>query len=222
MTDAFPYQHLSPSSINKYLECPRAFLYYKSGVDAEQDMRYMVTGSAVHRDIQRMYDPVCETEKIDESLVIKDRYFESLAGYDMLVVGHPALKPSEKWIAETTITRELEGVTVLGRIDLMSRDGKKIIDWKTGSRSEKDVMQGRIYKWIACGKYGLLPQEVDVRLAYLREYPVGYVSVPYTSHDAVRSIITSVISGIREGRYEGKKGKRCSQCEYRRVCEEWS
>jgi len=218
---SFPYTHLSPSSINKYLECPRAFLYYKSGVEGEQDVRYMVTGSAVHKEIQLMYDPKSKTEPIDEKLVIKARYFDALAGYDMLLVGHPALKPSPQWMPETTISRVFRGVTVLGRIDLMRRDGKKIIDWKTGARNDKDIMQGRIYKWISCWLHELDPKDVDVRLAYLREHPVGYVSVPYTSHAAVESIIGGVIDGISAGRFEGRKGKQCSMCEYRGLCEEW-
>lgn len=205
-----------------YIGCPLSFLYYKNGVEGEKDMRYMVTGSAVHRGIQMLYDPGAKAEEIDETLVLKSRYFDAMAGYDMLVVGHPTLKPSDKWIAETTLTRDLDGVTILGRIDLMTKDGKKIIDWKTGARTEKDVMQGRIYKWLSAGAHRLHTDQIDVRLAYLREHPVGYVSVPYTSDDAVKNILSEVIEKIRMGRYEGKKGKKCSQCEYRRICEEWN
>jgi len=218
----FPYEHLSPSSINKYLECPLAFLYYKSGVEGEQDVRYMVTGSAVHRDIQRLYDPNCKTEEIDESLVIKARYYDAMAGYDMLMVGHPSLKPSDRWVPETTISRVYDEVVILGRIDLMRRDGKKIIDWKTGSRSEKDILQGRIYQWISCYVHEIGPTEVEVRLAYLRDLPVGYVHVPYTSHAAVESVISKVIDGVLAGDYDGKKGKHCERCEFRKVCEKWS
>jgi len=217
----FPYDHLSPSSINKYLECPRAFLYYKNGVEGDRDERYAVTGSAVHAEIQRLYDTGCKTEDIDSSKVIKDRYFAAMAGHDMLLVGHPSLKPSADWKAETTITAPYDGVTILGRIDLMKTDGKKIVDWKTGARTDKDVMQARIYQWLACRDRGLEPDKVEVRLAYLREHPVGYVHVPYTSHAAVEMIFGTVIDGIRAGNYAGKKGKQCSQCEYRSVCEDW-
>jgi|GEM_PF-4521003 len=217
----FPYDHLSPSSINRYLECPLAFLYQKKEIAVEKDLRYAMTGKAVHRDIERLYGTSSEQEDIDEALVIKQRYFDAMAGYDMLVVGHPSLKPSADWVPERTLTRVLDGVTILGRIDLMRKDGKKIIDWKTGAKSDKDILQGRIYKWIACGVHKLDPKDIDVRFAYLREYPVGYISVPYTSHAAVESVIREVINGVCAGNYRGKKGKQCSQCEYRGICEEW-
>jgi hypothetical protein len=48
-----------------------------------------------------------------------------------------------------------------------------------------------------------------------------FVTVPYTSHKAVESIIGGVIDGIRADDYRGKKGKQCSMCEYRSVCEAW-
>ena len=216
----FPYEHLSPSSINKYLECPLKFLYYKEGRDAQWDQRYAMTGKAVHAYIQQIYGKPFD-EDLELDLVIPERYQESIKGWEQIIRTND-LVPGEGMQAEETLTYELDGVTILGRIDLLSLgvETVRIYDWKTGQENDHDILQARIYQWLGCHCFDKDPALVSVHLCYLRGNPPAVKRIPYTSHSAIEGMLKSkVIDPIRDMRYDARKTKGCGRCEYRHLCE---
>jgi len=83
----FPYDHLSPSSINRYLQCPLKFLYEKEGKEKQWDDRYAVTGGYIHHNIECAYtgEPV-DTMQLDGEM--EKRFTESLLGWRRIVMRH--------------------------------------------------------------------------------------------------------------------------------------
>ena len=96
----FPYEHLSPSSINRYLQCPLKFLYDKEGKEKIWDERYVITGSYIHKCIEYMYtgDPV---DLIQLDAEMQKRYESCLIGWKSIATIH-GLHPGMGEVTKST------------------------------------------------------------------------------------------------------------------------
>lgn len=222
----FPVDHLSPSFINKYEQCPLAALYYRQNKPKEWDPRYAEVGSYIHSLIEREYNPSAEIvfPSCGMDDMMTSRAAESMAGYRRLRQHDPRYDPAERTQhPEVLIRGEIAGVPLIGYIDLLSYRGGRVYidDWKTGKYKPADEQQLRIYTMLVSMMMGIRPGTVTATLDYLRDDRIQR-PVPYTSTAAIEGhIIKDVIEPIQDLIFVPHRGQQCARCEYRPICEAW-
>lgn len=224
----FPMDHLSPSFINKFEDCPLAALYYRQGRPSDRDVRYAEVGRHIHSILEHEYDPNAEIYQpecgMDEMMRL--RCSQSLEGYRALLKQDHRFDPREgTQHPEVHVHTEIAGVPLVGFIDLLSVRGSTVYidDWKTGYPGKKDENQIRIYTMMVSRIMGIPPRDIIATLDYLREEPRRIQKrVPYTSTAAIEQhIVRNVIEPINDLQFVPVLGKHCADCEYRRICEAW-
>lgn len=225
----FPMDHLSPSFISKYEQCPLAALYYRQGKPKQWDARYAEVGSHTHSMIEKQYNPEAEIympETMDAEMT--RRHAEAMAGFETLKKLEPRYVPDPKvHRPEVHIEYTIAGVPLEGYIDLLTVRGKTpqvfIDDWKTGMHRPADEKQIRMYVMVISETMGVLPRDIVATLCYLRESPNKIMrQVPYTSTQAImRHIIEDIIEPINDLQFAPSRGSHCQRCEYRHMCEAW-
>lgn len=218
--------HLSPSFISKFEQCPLAALYYREGRPKEWDPRYAEVGRYTHSILERVYNPDAEIyspEHMDS--MMKSRHLESMMGYEKLRRFDSRFDPKEgTQHPEVHVGIEIQGVPLVGIIDLLSVRGHSIYidDWKTGFYRAQDEQQIRIYTLMVSRIFGIPPRDVTSTLCYLRDHDRIQRRVPYTSTAAIEHhIVHDVIEPINDLQFVPVRGKHCERCEYRRICEAW-
>lgn len=229
----FPFDHISPSFISKYESCPLAALYYREGKPKQWDPRYAEVGRYTHSVIEREYNPNAEIHEPecgwDDEM--RTRHACAMKGYRELVSQDQRFLPvfgrdDIKQIPEHPIRIEIAGVPLVGIIDLLTRIGTRrvhIDDWKTGLPRPPDEQQLRIYTRAVSEILDVPPCDIVATLCYLRnDFDHLLKRVPFTSVEAVdHHIITRVIEPICDLQFAPNRGKGCSRCEYRHMCEAW-
>lgn len=224
----FPMDHLSPSFISKFEECPLKALYYREGRPAEYDIRYAEVGKHIHSILEKEYNPAAEIYEpvcgMDEMMAIRRN--QSIEGYMTLRKQDRRFDPREgTQHPEVHVRSEIRGVPIIGFIDLLSIRGSMVYidDWKTGFPGKRDEQQIRIYTMMISRIMGIPPRDIIATLDYLREEP-GRIQkrVPYTSTAAIEQHIErEVIEPINDLQFVPVRGSHCERCEYRKICEAW-
>lgn len=223
----FPMDHLSPSFINKFEECPLAALYYREGKPSSRDIRYSEVGRFTHSVLQQVYDPEAElyTPPFMDSMM-HTRHAQAMQGYKELRKQDHRFDPIEgTQHPEVHVSIEIHGVPLIGIIDLLSIRGSMVYidDWKTGYPGKKDEQQIRIYTLMVSRIMGIPPRDIIATLDYLREEPKKIQKrVPFTSMSALENqIVKNVIEPISDLQFVPVRGRHCDSCEYREICEAW-
>lgn len=223
----FPMDHLSPSFISKYEECPLKALYYRQDRPAIFDRRYAEVGRYTHSVIEQQYNPNAETYRPEiMDGMMESRHADAMKGYNELRRTDGRFDPAEgTQHPEVHVEIKVEGVPVVGFIDLLSIRGQMVYidDWKTGRPKQADEEQIRIYTMMISRIMGVSPRDIIATLDYLRDDPRKIQKrVAYTSTAAItQHIIQDVIEPINDLQFIPVMGQHCERCEYRTTCEAW-
>ena len=228
----FPLDHISPSFISKYEQCPLAALYYREGRPRQWDPRYAEVGRYTHSVIEKMYSPDADIHEPecgwDDEM--RNRHAGAMAGYRELLKQDSRFRPvvdgtGAEQLPELHIEIEIQGVPLMGFIDLLTVRGSMIYidDWKTGMYKAADEQQLRIYTRMVSQIRGVQPRDITATLCYLRNEPHKIQRrVSYTGTAAIdHHIIHDVIEPICDLQFAPNRGKGCQRCEYRHICEAW-
>ena len=150
-------ERLSASSISMFQRCPRSWAYrYVLGLKSPPDAG-LVTGSGMHYAAEVLMGAKVVTgenpDPSDAAEIAHDYAAEELATGEVITDGAeheanildrtarlgslwaeyaaPGVNPAK---VETTFTVELGGVPVMGRLDVITREGT-VVDWKSAKRS---------------------------------------------------------------------------------------
>jgi ATP-dependent helicase/nuclease subunit A len=125
-------------------------------------------------------------------------------------------------LSEVPFTAKLDGCTLLGRIDLLIREGSRwsVIDYKTGSASEKEDYRTQIGFYALAVKkcLGVVPEEVAlVSLGSGRDFVAAVdAAVLVEAEQALGEVLTH----IRSASYPRREHDGCEFCGYSGVCRE--
>ena len=228
----FPMDHLSPSFVKKYEDCPLAALYYRENKPKVWDPRYAEIGRYTHSVLEKkynedaeLYHPSCPVDDM-----MRTRHSMSIKGFETLTKQddrfHPR-SPNKPRVhhPEVNVRVDIAGVPMMGIIDLLTIRGHSVYidDWKTGLYKAADEQQIRIYTYMISRIFDIPPRDITSTLIYLREDPkriqrrVGFTSRRSIEHQ----IIEDVIKPIRDLQFNPNVGRGCDRCEYRHLCEAW-
>ena len=212
----FPMDHLSPSFISRFEECPLKALYYREGRPAEYDIRYAEIGRHIHSIIEKEYNPNAEiyepTCGMDTMMALRRN--QSIDGYRELRRQDRRFDPREgTQHPEVHVRSEIRGVPSMVYIDA----------WKTGFFFFNDTATTEIYTMMISRIMGIPPRDIIATLDYLREEPKRIQRrVPYTSTASIEQhIVKEVIEPIDDLQFVPVLGGHCDRCEYRHICEAW-
>ena len=207
----------SPSSLNLYLFCPRAYLL--SRVAEGEVFTGMEIGRRVHEVIARYYRLIPEHVTPGEI----DGYLSAaLSGQDWDELS-PWLKSWRSWERKrltkgwkvVDVEVSLEKGPFKGRLDVIFTDGRRIgVDWKLSVQRfiNNAALQAAIYTFIAD-----LDEFIIVSLGEGREYKLDKSTLEEAAKKAV-----SAVEGIRKGDFRSERS-RCGECPFNIACkEDWS
>ncbi|MDY0237182.1 MAG: hypothetical protein RBR71_14250, partial [Gudongella sp.] len=91
----FPFDHISPSFVNKFLRCPLAALYYKEGRPMVWDPRYAEVGKYTHSILEREYRPDVRAYIPEGGMddMMRKRHDAAMLGYRRLIKAEPRFRP---------------------------------------------------------------------------------------------------------------------------------
>ena len=228
----FPMDHLSPSFVKKYEDCPLAALYYRENKPKVWDPRYAEIGRYTHSVLEKKYNPDASIYRpscpVDE--MMQTRHNMSIRGFETLTKQDDRFRPRspEKprtHHPEVNVRVDIAGVPMMGIIDLLTIRGHSVYidDWKTGLYKAADEQQIRIYTYMVSRIFDIPPRDITSTLIYLREDPKKIQRrVGFTSRQAIEHhIIEDVIKPICDLQFNPNVGRGCDRCEYRHICEAW-
>lgn len=166
-------------------------------------------------------------EKIETSL----KTFLNSEKFSNLIEG---AMDSESMIEINIPFKLTNDITVYGKLDAAyKKDGKLVIvDWKTGKRTIEDSsLQLSVYGLWASQKYGIPPEEIEIKKAYI--YADVCTDLSFNSYELERAkarIMQDALR-IRELSEYGKNGTIeafdtidsadiCNQCSFKKICYE--
>jgi len=118
--------------------------------------------------------------------------------------------------AEAPFTIEIDGVTVLGFIDLIARDPAGIatvLDYKTGVAPAADyALQLALYREAARGAYGV---DASAMIARIRDGIVSFEQAPELDRATMIRRVRSAAVGIANADDTPRPGSWCTTCPYR-------
>jgi len=128
---------------------------------------------------------------------------------------------------------DFEGTKVFAIPDFAVRDGKEYLlyDWKTGKRSEKDILQLSCYSLYAMDKWQVSEDQIKIIPAYLAQDEFLPLPVEAIASEQVKGYIRQSIEGMR-GILRDVKGnkteinncpktdnsRRCRKCKFQEIC----
>ena len=209
---------LSYSAVSMYLTCP--FKYYLSRRYAPLPKPEFVFGQKVHEVLARFYSN------------LRSRFVEDAAVYPLLmrhaqeVLGAEAASYAylfrnaqkfELWrrrymkLEPEAVEQKLESDELIGIPDVIFRcngGGLCVVDWKSGGIPELARVQAFFYHALTGADYIIF-------------YSLSRNTKKLFRADEVRSaagLVEAVRRAIADGRFERRKGKHCSDCEYKLFC----
>lgn len=120
--------------------------------------------------------------------------------------------------AEETLRVLVDGVDIMGRIDLVAQGPLGVYDWKgVKSIDSLDKEQLGYYKYLVTKTYGAAPEKCAFVLGYFGQlFLLGENEWPI---DKLEEEFGRVIEGIRADKFDPTPGQACRFCKYANVCE---
>ncbi|MCQ9206144.1 MAG: PD-(D/E)XK nuclease family protein [Omnitrophica bacterium] len=127
---------------------------------------------------------------------------------------------------------DFEGIKTFAIPDFaLGNDGCTLYDWKTGKRSDRDVLQLSCYVLYAIYKWGVPHDRIKIVPVYLTEEVVSLNSVEVISIDDVRNYIRKSIKDMKEILLDVDANNidfehcsktnntwRCKNCKFQEIC----
>lgn len=217
--------HISPSSIRLYLECPRKALLKLQGFQPLPHIyqESLDLGKAVHEIIEEYYNILPEAI-VPKEIKIYLSKAASNRGIEIDDRIQIYLNGFSKFERERLLNGlKVEGVEVefrkgilLGVVDAIFVDGnntKILVDWKTGYLKLNELsdilkIQGTVYYYLT----GIS----NIKFVFLKNG--SSINLTYNDiKDVVPAIIDTLVK-ISRGDFAPNIGPHCAECEYRHVC----
>ncbi len=237
--------HLSASSIETYKSCPLKFRLSKlDGIPQNASKPELVFGNIIHSVLQRFHEPKKELsnnrilrlldeewKKDDFDYKVREERFKQ-QGIDLLkqYCSLIRVQPPNVLKREEKFRFDIEQITIAGAIDRIDRDheGISIIDYKTSktASSAKSSLQLAIYcmylTQLNDKEIGGLPNRASLYFLRDNEKPQREHAFNLLELKVVEEKIKEVAKGIRNKKFEAKKGKHCDWCDYKDLlCPSW-
>ncbi len=218
---------LSPSSINKYLNCPYSFyLKYIRGLKFESGPAALF-GSNVHKVNEMFWVEYKKTPDILTAMKASvDTYWDSkideeyegaartcLDNFMAIIQENPKMIP-----LYTELRCENPANNTVAIIDVVYPH--KIVDYKTSTQFTKNPKEPNIIQAVMCNQNLLACTGLDViniEFQYLRFKKYQYVNVTPKLIDELNQTINKVRLGIVNDDFP-KNEKSCFMCDYRIIC----
>lgn len=219
--------HLSPSLINKFLACPRAFKFeLENQRQIKTDDSAMMFGKAIHNIIVTFYNKLSRKspdEAIEEAIKENEMFIPKNYKRKLNRVKGNFLdfyyKNKEPIFLEKKFKATLfdDLPAFVGIIDAYYPNGL-VIDWKTGNEdligNGTHSIQGKIYEMLMEAKGYEVKKVIFV---YLDNGKI--MQLPRTTKGLVYQKAKSVMNMIEKGYFPAKRGYWCKYCPYRLACE---
>lgn len=128
---------------------------------------------------------------------------------------------------------ELEGIRIFAIPDFAIKNGEYVLyDWKTGKRSDKDILQLSCYRLYAMNKWKVEADKIRVIPVYLAEEKVSFEPVTPIEANKVKSYIFNSVDEMKSVLFDVKENKtdiehcpkikdswRCKNCKFQEICE---
>lgn len=226
--------HISYSSISKYLLCPKQWHYdYVIVPKEEKESLPLVLGSAYHNALEKLY--------------LEKDYDSGLSEFDEVSANHgrKAHKDIEnikkcyeqyylsvypKYASRVESVELVGNVEITGvdvpleyRMDLVTTDGV-IVDHKTVGRVVPELeysLQFDLYSYVFYKQNGVLPKGVEYHYAYKRNGRVEVVSKMPKISDMLKAVSCAegMARGVESDNFMPKYGKHCNWCPHRELCD---
>jgi putative RecB family exonuclease len=226
--------HVSYSSISKYLLCPKRWYYdYVIAPDKPVKSLALDIGSAYHNAMEALYT----TGEFDKGkLVLEElasengRFAQKEISAVSLCYGNYYNEIYPKY--QTRVERielkdrvEIPGVDVPleYRMDLITTDGV-IVDHKTVGRMKPDIsysLQFDLYSYAYYKQYGVMPRGVEYHNAYKSNGKVEVISKIPTISEMLKAVDTAagVVKSIENDLFYPKCSKACNYCPHKEMCD---
>jgi DNA helicase II / ATP-dependent DNA helicase PcrA len=232
--------HVSYSQINAYKSCPLRYKYEYVLRVPIQPHHSLSFGTTIHNTLQKFHHFKIKGQDpdLDTLLHIYEKDFQSI-GYDSYEhrlkryeEGQKALKlyfanykelfPGTTYALERKFKVNINGISLIGRIDRVDKLGKsmELVDYKTGSPKDQKKVdkddQLTIYAMAAQNLFGEIPQSLSL---YFVE--AGKKITTVRSEDDINAIkdeISTVTDKMKEGKFEPTPGYACAYCPYNQIC----
>jgi len=225
--------HISYSSVNKYLGCPKRWHYdYVIAPEKPKKSLALELGTRYHNAVEKLYT----TGEYEEGLkILKEFASESgrFAQKDIKAVTecfknyylsvYP-LYQSRVQSVELTGKVDVSGIKVPleYRMDLVTTDGT-IIDHKTVGRMHPRIdysLQFDLYSYAYYKNYGVLPRTVEYHNAYKTTGGVEVVGKMPCISDMLKAIacVVGMVKSVEADIFMPKYSKACNYCPHREMC----
>lgn len=226
--------HISYSSISKYLRCPRQWYYdYVVAPEKKEENLSLTLGTVYHTALERLYS---------------ERDYEAgLAAFNEISANHGRRAHREvegimecykqyylsvyPKYASRVESVELKGTVAIPgvevpleyRMDLVTTDGI-IIDHKTVGRMEPDLehsLQFDLYAYVFYKQNGVLPRGAEYHYAYKDSGKVKVVSKVPKISEMLKAVACAegMAKGVEADNFMPTYGKHCEWCPYKELCD---
>lgn len=230
----FPKEHISYSSVNKYLDCPQKWYYdYVIAKDKKETSTALTLGSVYHEALEKLYlDGDYEGGLALFSQLASDSGRFAQKGIEMLRKCYEnyymSIYPQYQSRVEKVEVKDQISVPGIPipleyRMDLLTTDGV-IIDHKTVGRMVPNIdysLQFDLYAYAYYRMNGVLPSRVEYHIAYKDSGRVEVVGKVPRLCDMLRAIscVVGAYRGVENDIFYCKCGKQCNYCSHRELCE---
>jgi putative RecB family exonuclease len=245
-----PPPHLSPSSINTFLQCPLKFKFGKIDGIMEPPTVHTLLGNFVHDILENLYQLPSDERNLDaarrlareawhdkyefetKSIRIPGQEFRWKAWWcveNLWKIEEPSLQSFEG--IESEVYGKVEGVTIKGFIDRFARleDGSIVIeDYKTGKVPNLNYLDDKFFQLFI---YAVMLQELNIgtaskiTLIYLTAPKVLTWEVTEEKLNKTINTITSTKKQIdtfcEQGSFPAKTSGLCNFCFFKSSCPAW-
>lgn len=226
--------HVSYSSISKYMQCSMRWYYdYVIAPDKKVDSLPIKIGTMYHSALEKLY----LDRDYDGGLLLLENFAKENGRYaqkdiraiincykDYYLRIYP-LYQSRVEKVEVKSQVEIPGISVPleYRMDLLTTDGT-IVDHKTIGNMVPDIeysLQFDLYSYVYYKEYGRLPSKVEYHEAYKNTGSVAVKSKIPNIADMMKAVscAVGVVKAIESDIFIPYYGRQCSYCPHKELCD---
>lgn len=230
----FPRDHLSYSSVSKYLQCPKRWHFdYVIVPEKKKEGLALGLGSVYHSAIEGLYttgdfdngkklivDFASQNgrfaqKEIEKIGVCFENYYRQI--YPQYASRVERIEMKDK------VEIGGVGVPLEYRIDLVTTDGV-LVDHKTVGRMKPNIsysLQFDLYAYAYYRNYGTLPKRVEYHYAYKTTGGVESEGKSVKMAEVLKAVscVQGVARGIKEDMFTPTYGKHCDFCPHKEICD---
>lgn len=217
--------HLSPSSMSLFRECPRKF-YYRKIIDSPHlEPKYkeaMEMGKLIHGIIEEYYNQIEDNVLTENEIYLKLSNSIDIGGFevsdeDKVLNNLSGFVEFEQWRQQENMDliateKTFRDGILLGRVDALFDKGVKVVvDFKTGYNmnvSDRIVLQGEVYRRLTGADKVIIAYTIWNRRKEIKP----------RNDDWLDEVIEDIQSKIKKKQFERKRGEQCQNCEYSPYC----